>query len=82
MLQMFMKITPNIYAIKYITFSMKKKWLVQNVNGPTINPKNSHKDLKSVLKITFTMLQKYIKIIPVVYAMKYITLHIEITKAL
>ena len=39
-----------------------------------INPKNSHKDLKGVLKINFTMLQKYIKTIPIEYAVKYITL--------
>ena len=48
--------------------------LVQHTNGPTINSKNSHKDLKGVLKNNFTMLQKYIKIIPIKYAVKYITL--------
>ena len=44
------------------------------INGPTINPKNCHKDPKGVLKINFTMLQKYIKIIPIKHAAKYITL--------
>ena len=43
-----------------------------------INPKNSPKDLKGVLKIIFTMLQKYIKIIPIKYAVKYITLQLNI----
>ena len=38
-----------------------------------INPKNSLKDLEGVLKFNFTMLQKYIKIIPIKYAVKYIT---------
>ena len=47
---------------------------MQHINGPMINPENSRKDLKGVLKINFTMLQKYIKIIPVDYAVKYITL--------
>ena len=47
---------------------------MQHINGPTINPKYIHKDLKGVLKINFTMLQKYIKIIPIKYAVKYITL--------
>ena len=41
---------------------------------PRSIPKKSHKDLKGVLKINFTMLQKYIKIIPIKYAVKYITL--------
>ena len=39
-----------------------------------INPKNSHKDLNGVLKINFTMLEKYIKILPIKYARKFITL--------
>ena len=52
--------------------------LVQHINGPTINPKNSHKDLKGVLEINFTTLQKYIKIIPIKYAVKYITLQLYI----
>ena len=43
-----------------------------------INPENSRKDLKGVLKINFTMLQKYIKIIPIKYAVKYITLQLYI----
>ena len=43
-----------------------------------INPKNSPKDLKGVLEINFTMLQKYIKIIPIKYAVKYITLQLYI----
>ena len=44
------------------------------VNAPTINPKNSHKDTKAVNKITFTMLQKYMKIILIKYAVKHKTL--------
>ena len=44
---------------------------MQHINGPTINPKNSRKDLKGVLEINFTVLQKYIKIIPIKYAVKY-----------
>ena len=47
------------------------------VTGPTINPKISHKDLKSVPKINFTMLQKHIKIIPMKCAMKYVALQHE-----
>ena len=47
---------------------------MQYINGPTINPKTIHEDLKGVFKIKFTMLQKYIKIIPTIYAVKYITL--------
>ena len=43
-----------------------------------INPKNSPKDLKGVLKINFTMLQKYIKIISIKYAVKYKTLQLYI----
>ena len=39
--------------------------LVQYIHGPTINPENSHKELKGVLKINFTLSQKYIKIIPI-----------------
>ena len=39
-----------------------------------INPKNRHTDRKNVLKINFTMLQKYIKIIPNKCVVKYITL--------
>ena len=46
---------------------------MQRINGPTINPKNSRKDLKGFLKINFTKLQKYIKVIPIKYAVKYIT---------
>ena len=41
---------------------------------PRSIPKKSHKDLKGVPKINFTMLQNYIKIIPIKYAVKYITL--------
>ena len=37
-----------------------------------INPKSSPKDLERVLKINFTMLQKYVKTIPNKYAVKYI----------
>ena len=48
--------------------------LVQHINGTMINPKKSHKDLKGILKINFTMLQQYTKIIPIKYAVKYITL--------
>ena len=43
-----------------------------------INPKKSPKDLKGVLKINFTMSQKYIKIFPIKYAVKYITLQLYI----
>ena len=43
-----------------------------------INPKNSPKDLKDVLKINFTMFEKYIKIIPMNYAVKFITLQLNI----
>ena len=50
---------------------------MQYINGPTVNPKNSHKDFRSVLKINFTMLQKYKKIVPIKYARKYITLTLQ-----
>ena len=36
-----------------------------------IDPKNSLKDLKDVFKNTFTVLQKFIKVIPIKHAMKY-----------
>ena len=49
--------------ILYIIKSRTHKLLVQYINGPTINLKNSHKEPKGILKINFTMLQKYIKII-------------------
>ena len=56
--------------------------LVQYINEPTIIPKNSHKDLKGVLKIMFIMLQKYIKIVAKKYAVKYITLQHRNNKGL
>ena len=37
-------------------------------------PKKVMKTLRASLKINFTMLEKYIKIIPIKYAVKYITL--------
>ena len=51
---------------------------MQHIHGPTINPKNSHKDLNGVLEINFTMLLKYIKVIPIKYAVKYIALQLNI----
>ena len=45
---------------------------MHHINGPTIIPKNSHYDFKGVLKINFTLLQKYIKINPINSAVKYI----------
>ena len=43
-----------------------------------INPKKSPKDLEGVFINNFTMLQKYIKIIPIKYAAKYLTLQLNI----
>ena len=37
---------------------------------PRSIPKKIHKDLKGVIEINFTLLQKCIKIIPIKYAMK------------
>ena len=47
--------------ILYIIKSRTRNFLVQPINEPTINPKNSHKDLKGVLEINSTTLQKSIK---------------------
>ena len=62
-------------TVTYYTSLNQKthKLLVQYINGPTINPKTSHTDLKDVLKINFTMLQNYKKIKQIKYAVKYIT---------
>ena len=58
-----------MYAIKSRTHDR----LLQYINGPTIDPKNSHENLKGVLKNNFTILQNNIKIIPIKYVMKCIS---------
>ena len=68
----------NTVTLLYTIKSGTHNSLVQHKNGPTITSKNSPKDLKGVLKTNFTMLQKYIKIIPIEYAVKYITLQLYI----
>ena len=61
------KVKNLLITVTYYTTSNQEHiiFIVQHINGPTINPKNSHKDLKGVLKIKFNMLQKYIKIIAI-----------------
>ena len=57
-------------TVTYYTSSNQERIIL----AQHINAKNRHKDLKGYLKINFTMLQMYIKINPIKYAMKYITL--------